>query len=310
LSETNQTTTLHPGSIAAVVVGFAMANLLVPSILTAGPGTLPLVVVFFGVVAAEGGLLTFWAVLGPHRLLVRFSSALATAALLLLVLLLGIAASEQPSPRDLFDVLLLLPLMSLAPQTPIWVFKWILGCRTASSADGGDRAADASGLSARQFGLIDILGATTFFAIALGLVNSWVKLQSRGMAPGWELQLWMESVLIPLAVVGVWSLFTILPCIWAAFFVRNGGVGALLVLLFTGLIWLMFGIIASVLSGGVPPPSDAVGPVLLFLGSQMATMYGCMRLIRACGYELIRPKRAAKPATLPEHDGHAQEPEP
>jgi hypothetical protein len=312
LSETDQTTTLHPGSIAAVVVGFAMANLFVPILFGNGPGVWPLVAVFFGIVAAESGLLAFWAVLGPHRLLVRFLSALATEALLLLMLAFGIGVIDGHLPPDVFGAFLLLPLVSLGPQAPIWVFKWIVGCRTASSADGGDRAADAPGLSARQFGLIDILGATTFFAIALGLASSWVKLQSHAAPPGWEPRFW-TGMLIVLATLAVWSLFTTLPCVWVAFFTRYGGLNALQLLVCVGVLWTIWIMSVTVIAGGAQPFGLVIGASLLLFSSQMAAMYGCMRLIRACGYEMIRPTRAATatgPATLPEHDGHAQEAEP
>jgi len=306
------------GPLVFLVAGFAMIDLMTPTALRGSLGGVLVGAVILGVIAGQGGFLAFWAVLGPHRPLVRFSVALATAGALHLVLAIGMGLHvvwngtwnwgwEWQMIRDFLAGLLVLPLLALAPLGPVWIRKWLMGCRMIPRLEmdpAAGQAAEPSGdeedpyalSSARQFTLAQILAVTTFVAVALGLAGSFVQINMAHNQADEAWQIWF-GLFIGFFFLVLASALVVLPCMWAALIVRSRVVSAVIFAAHTGILSLALIVTGIFLS--VPLNAEVLVALILFTGSMTCTLFISLQTIRHCGYELSWPRKRAADTALP-----------
>jgi hypothetical protein len=296
-----------PGAIALWIAVFLVANLVMPAAIEASE-TVEIAMVLVGSIAGQLGLLAIWAVFGPQRLLVRWPIALLVTASLYGAFLLGIVWTEAPEwvLRDLAKGLLMLPLIFLAVQFPLWVLRIVTGwCIVA-----GGREDDSSSTESRQFGLQHMLGATAAVAAALGLARLGLPgLDNRGGSA--DPSQW-KSLMFVCLMFSVWSASSTLPCVWAAFVARSKAAGAVVIAVYVVLMSVLAVVVVSAIGG---PPllfGEVVKIFLLLHGPLALVLLGSLHLARACGYTLLRPGRMHPPAvptgTSPFADSSEQAP--
>ena len=103
---------------------------------------------------------------------------------------------------------------------------------------------------------------------------------------------WPE-VLIYCAVAALYSVLTVVPCIWAGLIVRDLAVSgialALYALLGTGLV---IGVLSAI--KGVAPTARDVGPFVTLNVGTVGAMFIPLRVLRACGFVLRRAGSAGR----------------
>jgi len=273
--------------LGVLLAVFAVADLMiVPTMFNDGPRSdgLVLIGVLMGLMASQAGLVTLWAVFGAHPWALRWLTTLAAAELLLVAFLVGIILGGDP-PRSLEEFAggpLCLPLAFLILQAPLWLFRAITGWQIVPR----DREETSRG--ARQFGIVDLLAATTFTALALGLTQVAFSLGNDGRAetPGALL-----GLVFGFAIAAAVNALLSLPCLWAVFAARKKprAVGVLVV--YYALLGIALLALLAVMTDGSLPPTEAVGFTVVFEVVVVAVLVGGLCLIRAGPYGLLRPRR-------------------
>lgn len=280
----------NPGPILSLFAACGLIDLFGPGVL-AGSGPDGLIPMLPGAIAAQPGLLAIWAVLGPQRLLVRWSLSLLVAALLWCVLLWGMIVADLSGGelRNFARGTLMLPLIFLAVQLPLWILRLATGWHlvVGQTSDG------PSSVQSRQFGLQHILGATTVIAVALGLAR--LGLPELGMADGGgDPYAWL-SLMFACLMCGVWSAFSTVPCLWAALIARNKAASALIIAVYTVLMSLLVVAVMAVIEGGFVPFGEAAWIVCRVHGGLVLMLLGGLHVARLSGYALRRPGRMRPP---------------
>jgi hypothetical protein len=186
---------------------------------------------------------------------------------------------------------LMLPLILLAVQLPLWILRAATGwCIVISGTEDY-----SMWMQSRQFRLQQILGATTVIAIALAL--------ARLGLPGLDNpndtadpSLWLRLMLGCL-LCGLWSAFSVLPCLWAAFVARNKIASTVAVAAYAVLMSVLVVVVISGILGRLPRIDQVVWFVCLFHGGLVFALLGGFHIARACGYVLLRPGRRQPPTT-------------
>jgi hypothetical protein len=275
-----------PGLFSAL---FGFYNFLAPAIAKEAESEV-VVGLLFGPVAAQLGLLSIWATLGPRPWRVRLPTTLIMGMGLYGALLVGMMASWEPpthAVREMVQSLLFVPLVFLAAQLPLWILRFAIGCRIVlDDADEADRPTES-----RQFGVQHLLVATALVAIALGLASTALasEIERRGAASAWI------ELVISCVVCSLWSAFTTLPCLWAAFTTRDKGPAAVAMGGYT-LIMALFviGVIGTITH--MPDSGEVVAAFVFLNGALVAVMLGVLHVARACGYVFVRARRGGPPA--------------
>ena len=236
--------------------------------------------IFFGAAGGQVALASIWGVLGPRPLYCRWPLVLVFLMLGYWLFALGLAASGAAALFSgyFFCGSLLLPILLLVTQFPIWLLRLATGCRIVR-VSGGPLPARS-----RQFRLQDLFCVVTIVAVALGLARLW----SLEFGPGD-----LTEIAPALGIASLWTAFVTLPCIYAGLAARN----------VPSAVWLMTGyalamtvlvmVLIAVLAGA--GPSQAMGMVFAFLlffnGAAIATVFGTLALARREGYVLLWPRR-------------------
>ena len=296
------------GLIVALLAMAAGANLLLPPMLDVSQ---PLVWaaaaggLMWGLPFAELGLLAIWASLGPRKALVQLPATMLVLFGLYAAFLLGLLRMEgwsQPV-RDMGRGVLFLPLLFLAVQSPLWVFRILGGHRIALRTD----REQPSPIGSRQVGLRHLLAATAVVAVALSLARVGIPKPTRaasGPDPAFAL-------LAACLLCGAWSALSILPCVWAAYVARGRGLATVAIAAYmTGMTIVVWGIL-QVASSTIPPSEFAVF-LFVFHGTLAAVTLGTLHLLRACGYVLLRAgsERPAGAADASRNETASTEPSP
>lgn len=242
-----------------------------------------------GLIAGQFGLFVVWAVLGPQRPLARFVSALLAVVSFSFLFFLGTGAiATGRELRELFRFLLALPLLFLAAQLPLWILKMALGCRIVFRQT--EDSVDCS--PSRQFGLQHMLGATTVVAIALGLAR--VAMTDLGPPGGRTVaEMWFPLMMACL-MVGLWSAFSTLPCLWAVWMVRETVVSLGAVAIYTVVMTTVVLAVINAITDRSAPGEVVVG-MMCFHGALMLVLLGGLFAVRACGAGLSGfPKTARR----------------
>jgi len=270
--------------IGALLAVFAGANLLLPPMLDASQ---PLVWaaaaagLMWGLPFAELGLLAIWASLGPRKALIQLPTTMLLMLGLYAAFLLGLLWMDgwsQPV-RDIGRAVLFLPLLFLAVQSPLWVFRILGGHRIALRTD----REQPSPIESRQVGLRHLLAATALVAVALSLARTGIPKPTRaanGPDPAFAL-------LVACLLCAAWSALSVLPCVWAAYVARGRGLATVAIAAYmTGMSLIVWGILQVASSTG--PPSEFAVFLFVFHGTLAAVTLGTLHLLRACGYVLLR----------------------
>jgi hypothetical protein len=288
----------HPserGGLTLIALFFAASvplNLVTPLVLAGArnPGMRIILVGTFllGMVAGEAGLLAVWAVFGPQRLLVRWPASLLVTAVLWGVFLLGMASVIPGGVAEIARGTLMLPLILLAVQSPLWILKMMTGWRIVLAGT----QAPASPAESRQFRLQHMLGATAVVAAAFGLASLGLP-RVDGPHPRADTSLWL-GLMWACMILYFLSGLSICPCLWAALVVRNKAAGAVAIVIYLVLMSALAVIVISALGGPSPPEQGMRLFVLLFGGLALA-MLGGLHVARSCGYVLLQPRRMQSP---------------
>jgi len=240
-----------------------------------------------GLICAQAGLLTLWAVFGPQPLALRWIITLGAAELLLVTFLAGslLGREGRLSWEDFVIPPLVLPLVFLVLQAPFGLFRAVTGWRIA--VEGRE---DVSG-GARQFRIVDLLTVTLIVAVTLGLTRGAVSLGEPDLED--MAQIWLMSA-IYFAILAAVNGLLALPCFWAVFAARHKLRAAAILMVYYFL--LTFGYIAliSLLTGGSMPTeeiAEVIGVMVVFVAVYVAVFAGGLCLLRAGGYVLLRPRR-------------------
>ena len=262
------------GPTIVLIVVFAFLDLLTAAILSeAGEVVLP--ARFAGGMAGQLGLLSVWGVVGPQPPIVRFPVTLATAVLLWCIFALGATMTDAPEQAilEIARCVLLLPLVFLAAQLPVWALRGATGCRIVRRG-----TPSVSRAAVGQFGLQQMLGVTTAVAVAFAL--AWLGLPDNRLGRDLSTtRLWLP-LLFSCSLVAVWSLFATLPCIWAAFVPRNAATGVGAVAVYTIAMTLVVQTVVHVIVGR-PMDDEFVAGLFFFHGSLLTVLLGGLLIARA-----------------------------
>lgn len=283
----------HVSPIGPLITAFALLDFVAPILLTASGRYLP--PILMGAIAGQFALLAVWAVLGPERLLVRWCVTLLVALFLGCMFLIGVAmvagaGAELPA---MAKSMLALPLALLAVQLPLWILKGATGYRIVPAGTEGAWSPRQS----RQFGLQQVLGATTVVGVALGLARLGMP-DSGNPGSDADLSVWLGG-LAACGLFSLWSAFSTLPCLWAVFVAPNKARGALAVAIYAAVMSvLVVGIIVAVAGPyPFPAPFGFFLPFFLLLhGGIAVVLLGGLHIARSSGYVLLRPGRRQSPA--------------
>jgi hypothetical protein len=261
------------------VAGFALVNFIGPPILGAGRSE-ALAALFLGVMAGQLGLLAIWAVLGPQRWPARLPLTLTIALSLHAATLSGLLPLDvsESARREMLRSFLLVPLVFLAAQIPLWVLRFVFACRILpGGADPGPSVAP------RQFGLQQMFLATAVFAGSLGLASLGLSDEAFTAADAGR---W-TGLLIGCGLCSVWSAFWTLPCLWAGLIARDKTASAMGMAAYVPVV--SFFVVAVVdIFAGVINFATIMGQLLLFHGGLTGVMLGTFHAVRSRGYVLVR----------------------
>lgn len=242
------------------------------------PLWLIVVSIFCATILGQWWFLGFWAAMGPRRLVVRFSAAMAATGFIIGVTLLCWAFMIDRWPRDFTVLLPLLPILSLAIQCPFWILLWATGWRMTPIGESSNNL-----LAARQFTLQQLFGATTFIAVALGLASL-----STERPEDWL------GVMLLFSGISITSIIA-LPCVWAALVVRSRVLSVVLFMVGTFMVsTVLFGYLFMIDRSLYNEYLWWKGCSLVFGISATGTLYVSLRITRLFGYELLRRGQTAR----------------
>lgn len=275
--------------VATVFVNFFLA-IVVSRTINQGPIPV-LLIAMYGLVTAEWGLVSLWAVLGPQRFGPRWFASLLTLGEFAFAWTVGFATSTRFASE--FRGLLALPLVFTVAQFPLWLLRLTTGWRIVRS--GTEEETDTR--ETRQFGVQDLLALTAAVALMLGLarlsVPSTPNAHIDAMSMMWGV---VVSVGLVLAVVNT---FLLPACVWTGLRVRELSTAVAGLAGYGLLLFLLIGVILALLSQG-SGSSDAGAWILLFLAISLGLMFGVLRWAHACGYVLVTSWPKERPTEVPE----------
>ena len=277
-----------------MIAAFPLANLIAAPLLWASEAEVAFAL-FAGIALAELGLLAIWAVLGPQRWIVRLPVTFAYAVLLCTMVIMGSAIVEPPPRSDWSEIarsyLLFLPLVFLAAQLPLWILRIATGCRIVrADAENGLRST-----ASRQFQLLDLFGAMTVLAVALGLAS--LGLSREEYIEEYIGAFTWPIVLIICLVCAGGSTFSTLPCLWAGLISRNRVLSTVVIAVYVLVMTPVLLTIGTAIAGSAPPAEAEVG-FLLLVGGLVGVMLAVLHVVRRWGYVLRGAGRKRSVAPL------------
>jgi hypothetical protein len=235
-----------------------------------------------GAVAAQLGLLAIVGAMGPGRHALRLIATFAVAAGLLMVLILGIGYGERggPSGRLVGGLFLLLPVILLAAQAPLWLFRAWTG-RWIRAASG---AAVANPVRKTQFGVAQMMWATALIAVSVALARGalvlWTEESDHIPAPEWVL------LAAECGVIAIASGLVAVPATAAVMMPKSPGGAVLLIVVYAILLTISLLGIVTAFAGPAP------APIMADFGlTSLATFGGILAglaVVRQCGYSMVR----------------------
>lgn len=293
---TDVETSQRPFPLIIVVGLAAVVNFIVAASISPSDPGLPLAVLY-GLVLAQVGLLSAWAVLGPHRIGVQWPASLLILVGLVVMICLGTAAGNPRSDlRSALRSMLGLPLLFAMAQLPLWILRLVAGWRIVPSG----AAETITTRGPRQFGVQDLLGVTAAVALILGLAQFGL-FYGADLAASDILAVWAMGLGFGLALAVISTFFVPLG-IWAGLGVRDLLSAAFELAFWGTLLFLAAFIVAQILSpGGFP--SKGLNAILLFVTVSLGLIFGVLRLAHSCSYVLITTWRRKREASVLDGQG-------
>lgn len=259
---------------------------IVPCVETFTPRDWPalLVLVCMGAIAAQFGILPAFLVLGTGRYSLRLALTWSAAIAVVGSFCLGGLFARwldgehlrNEDVRDTAVFLLMLPILSLALETPLWVFRVFLGYRFGRDTD--------SCLAERKLAIRDFLLATALVALALAA--------ARGAAYILEdSEFWVGLGVAIVALVSA-SAILVLPSVWFALRLANPALAVLCAALTMFAVASTFVIVMLFVAPGRPSAWDYIGLMVIAVTFALS-LSAPFWLARLQGYRLIRPGDAA-----------------
>ncbi|HLA83348.1 MAG TPA: hypothetical protein VJL29_01025 [Thermoguttaceae bacterium] len=299
---------LPRGRFMVLLLFYGFVDFLGPVLLvnTAGHDPWVFATLFSGALAGQGTFLAIWAALGPFRLWNRWGLILLTVLGLYFSVIFGIfaAVGNLPPPRDMASMaasLLLIPLIFLLTQTPLWFRRVISGWRIVPI----DEVEQHSAIKTRQFGLAHILGLMLMLGVALSLV----QLASPALAPSRmrpaeaQAELWA-------GVASMCGLFLLYCAVWAGpalracFLARDKALGCFAMIgawLGVSALTVFVFLFITLATGGNRMPGEAVAAIFLHFAGLAVVLTASLHVLRACGHAMIRA--GGKPLREPAEEG-------
>lgn len=253
--------------ICAVVPAYLVLDLLAATLMERNSSSVPIPSLIVGAVLTQFGLLALWAVLGPRPWFVRQPAAIFGALISYGALLSG---DRVIAEREFFRIALMLPLVFLCLQAPLWLFRLICGWQIVQSGEPRIAIADA-----RRFSLGQLFAATTVVAVAIGLAEA-----------GHETERWY---ILPVAVgAAVFGLVAVAPCAWSGLGARHLASGTFVIFAYAvgGIMALIL-----VLSFISRPPRNAFVSFEIFSITIVGMMQGILVAVRKTGFVLQRASK-------------------
>ena len=263
------------------MIGFAVCNFVAPLVMEAvGPSRIaaPLAGILGGFLSGQCALLGVWGVLGPFRATLRLAITVAIGVFLMASFVCG-GTVVDASGGEMVWIPLFLPLVLLAVQLPLWVFRLLTGGRIARVGTNAVQSMTTRG----QFGLQHVMGGTVVVAVALSLTSSGLLIFDAQGAEGWI------PILAYCLYFMVLSTFATLPCLWAAMIAKNKQTATGIIAIYTVLMYLLVVTILGLFFGSMP--GEAVVMLFLFHGTLMAVILRTLHVARRCGYTYISLRR-------------------
>ena len=282
----------------ALIFGYALLDFGGPMLLYAF-GSWFFITIWLGFLAGQGLFLIIWAVLGPFRLWVRWSIILTTAIGLYVVLIFGLIIFSGSSPRG-EEVLvaligsLLIPLLFLLAQIPLWLRRLISGWRIVAADD----AEQCSAVEARQFGLGHLLGLMVALAVSLSLIRvCFVVLPFDSAEDAAGVLAYLGSIFfVFILYVVVWAG----PSLRAVFLARRRGRGCAAIIGYWALIsFLLVGIPSGIALafGEVALPAAIAVTVFTHFAGILFILVPSLYALQACEYVMIHKSKKRRTET-------------
>jgi hypothetical protein len=237
-----------------------------------------------GCILAQGNLLAAWLVWSAQPFARRFVVHWVIAAALFCCWLIGLMVGENT--RDFAQIAtavgMLVPVISLAAQLPLWFMRHTFGWRLVALTRPALRADDVP-LSIR-----DLFIATLVVAITFGVVRLLPLLQIDNG------NVW-NPIAVAMVATGVISTLAMLPAGILLFHLENFRRGLIFSVLYAAslvaLLWLIVGILWWYVPAALAPYGLYVGLSSLML-SFAATLLLAANVARAQGYRLVWGRRS------------------
>jgi hypothetical protein len=288
------------GWLAAIAAGFMALNfLLMPMLFMAPPGRNEigacLACLSVGMIGAEPGLLAIAAVFAPgaawrrHLIvgLLALAFALSGFGSFVATKLVYSHRTYFPEVLEVLPFFLLVPILFLVCQMPLWFFRSFLCWRIASREKA---AADR----APQLSIAGILLATAVVAMGLSFVRLGNYLISH-VDPQVESQYWWLGTGISAAFMAAFSIAVLPPFTGAVFRAKSPLLGLL-----GATVWmiLLFGFVTVIIrwiNGGWPVPVPFY-PFAAIAAGFAGGLLGPLVVVRLFGYRLLWGKKAQESA--------------
>ncbi|NLE36708.1 MAG: hypothetical protein GX621_01640 [Pirellulaceae bacterium] len=276
---------------------YAVLDSLIPiAIYRGGISAAPVLIsLAVGVVFAQVGLLTIWVVLGPFGPWARWTAALATSVVLCFSFYLGALIAFPYSRADqAFEVIalaMLVPLLLLVVQIPLWIRRSISGWRIVPAGAAAARGA----IGSRQFGVIHVLLLTTLVSVALSLAKTAMPFLEPPVSRdspvvGIYPHTWADLGTLCVMVL-LYNTVWMGPSLRFCFLTQDkkAGVAAMLALWFgvSVLVIAIMTVIATVSGAGATPQAVVTGIFVAF-GATVVVLTASLHLLRVSGYTMIQ----------------------
>lgn len=248
----------YPGFLG-LLLAFTLLDLAAP--LCFG-GSSWIALALFGAIAGQIAAIGLWSVLGPLTRVKRLVLPLLWLTWMASCLIVISAVREAVFRFDILRAFFFLPLLLFATQMPFWLvrlfFNWSiehLGVTTPKHTSG------------IQFSIADLLIATTYLSVVLGMTQLGSNAAPGGLA------------VLPLAAGwSIWVAFIAIPCVYLMVGTKQRTAGVTWFWIVTSLIFfLMVTFVAAV-----------------FNGAALLVICWCLNLARSNGYRLVRRRRQAR----------------
>ncbi len=286
-----------------LVAAYAMLDSVTPgAVNNAGRGAWVIAALASGAICGQAGLLTIWAAVGPLPLWIRWAQVLVATFGLYFAFCLGIVASSsyislaEDFPR-MAAVSLLIPLLFLCAQFPLWVRRTFGGWQIVFK----DQATGRRAGSTRQFGLGHILGITAALSVSLALASPALEaMRAPGARNAGPIapDAWLPVALM-CVITCIYSAVWTISSAWACFLARGEGTGfGVMFGVWLGASLLMITIITAIAAASSSAvPGEVIATVLLHFGATAFVLMGSLHLLKLCGCVMIRAGGEEEPTT-------------